>query len=363
MSAANATFFAPKADNKINSCQGPTLVDVGGNGDCGFRAISAGIIDNILTHANINQNLITSILDKYSNYYPKEVYISNRLATPFEIIKLIIESNTAKAVIKIAYVLRQIAVDELIKNPTKYPGVFVTNHEGTSPTKMREYGTWVDESIISALANALNIPIKVKVVEAGKEIPVNLFYQEKNVNLVTNPAVVVVLDGEHYKPRLIKDEKFNTVRQFSSNDILSELVNHEVDLDLECILAEIDQDNIRLIESFETTRDRLLTMLEDGEASKDKLLLVYINGMQHSDYLDGRVKYIGLEYGNEAFFSALDNARHKINTPHTSYDEQITTELVHALARAVSIGQMNEQDIYDVLENSTSSIGKMVGSI
>ncbi|WP_131782087.1 hypothetical protein [Legionella gresilensis] len=147
------------------------FVDVGSkNGDCGFRAIAAAIIDNVLTRRRLNQPLLVAILEQHSKYF--NLPQAAGLLTPIERLLQLIDRPSAmsKFLTEFAYTLRQIAVDKISNNPERYRGAFIDDDGDISATaqQMRQPNTWIDETAIAALAEALNISITVNFVDGEK---------------------------------------------------------------------------------------------------------------------------------------------------------------------------------------------------
>jgi hypothetical protein len=90
-----------------------------------------------------------------------------------------------------------------------------------------------------------------------------------------------------------------------------------------------------------------------GDLSQDDLLTMYVNAMGDSDYLAGRVNYVGIEHGNQDFFNAVFQSQAGFKSPLqlTGTTDSLTDELVHALARAVSIGQMNPEQLFAPIDS------------
>ena len=72
--------------------------------------------------------------------------------------------------------------------------------------------------------------------------------------------------------------------------------------------------------------------------------------MNDSDYLQGRVAHVGLEQGNQEFFDAISGQSNNQPSIHTMNEPQITLELIHAISRAISIGQMSETAVFALVD-------------
>ncbi|KTC64748.1 Predicted cysteine protease (OTU family) (plasmid) [Legionella adelaidensis] len=324
------------------------FVNVGGRGDCGFRSVAAGFLDNILARNRVRNDVITKVLNRHFQYFPhhrpQRGTLKGELHTPAEIMQQVINKVTLSELVQtLGYTLRQLAVDEFVVHPNKYRGAFVNDTEATHPAQMRQIHTYIDETAIAALAEVLNTPIEVKVVEAEKELPLKLKYNAEG----ENPAIVVQLQNHHYVPKVVDVKRFTTVGLQASRAISPvNLANEEPSM--EEILKLIASEDKRIHAEFQAHKNRLTTMVSAGELSKKDLLNLYVDGMRNSDYLRGRTKYVGLEHGNQQFFNTLLTAQSEgvVAAKAGSYDRQVVDALIHGIARAISIGQMNTNDVF-----------------
>jgi hypothetical protein len=327
------------------------FVNVGGNGDCGFRSVAAGLIDNFLNHPRANADLLAKVLNEHLNFFPEHKPTLPGLVTASERLKHMIRHvGMGEFLQSLAYTLRQMAVTEMCKHPELYRGAFVDNNEGTKPADMRKANTWINESSIAALSNVLALPIEVQVVTRQKTLPMCLHY---NASETGNSPVVMQLQGGHYIPRVTSTELFKPVSSQPVRVIAPATETLAEDRSLAEIHAAIAIEDKRLVDAFEDAHHRLSTMVVAGELSKNDLLKMYVKGMATSDYLAGRVAYVGVEHGNQDFFDAIISTQRGVAQEDLpTGDQHIMAELVHALARAITIGQMNADDIFAHMEDS-----------
>ena len=323
------------------------FVDVGGTGDCGFRAIAAGLMEwysmPVLTKGR--DELLAPFWDRFDVLFPAHAHQTSVLTPTQRVQQLKKSVPYHQLLIEMAYTLRQIAVDALCANPDQYPGAFVGENEGTSPAMMRKMTTWIDESSLAALSNALHLPITVNVVEGAKSLPHRLQY---NVDPGC-PSLLIQLEKGHYVPYL--REQVLPARPSLTPTIAPAKDDLAFDRSLPDILVMIAQDQKRMHDKFESIREALETQLllgsKQGGLNKEDLLAIYVKGQQTSDYLQGRPRYAGMESGTQHFFEAIHGHAKKSSTTFiTSHDDYVVHELVHAIARAVSIGHMSPDVIY-----------------
>ena len=352
-------FFENYSEGKVDKdLRKPTYVNVGGMGDCGFRSVAAGIIDNFLAHPHLNPELLAKVLARHFTYFPSHRIAIPGLVTPGERMHYMIQQiRMGELVQSLAYTLRQIAVDALCANPELYPGAFVgeAQQEKVSPEYMRRPATYIDESSIAALAETLKMPIKVRMVEAGKELPLSFCYSQESMNPATNPEVGIRLKNQHYVPLVYAPDRFTQVAARPAQMLKPSTVadSKVCDPDLAAILVRVEEENKRLVSDFESTKNLLNAMVNAGELTKNDLLDLYIKKRTQSDYLKGRMHAAGKEhYGTQRIFEVISRA----TTPEVvapflgGHDKLVTDELVHAIARAISIGDMTAEEVFTNLD-------------
>ncbi|MFA5960926.1 MAG: OTU domain-containing protein [Tatlockia sp.] len=350
----NPGFFNERktAHSDRHASNSRVFIDVGGNGDCGFRAIAVSMMDNVFTNPRVNQELAKTLLALHTHYYGFKS--AGRLLTAVEQLKERTKTPASRAqfIHELSYALRQVAVDELCAHPATYRSAFVTEHEGTSPATMRLATTWIDESAIAALAKVMNVSVSVQVIEKGKELPLILHYNT-TIKTPSGSPVAIQLQGNHYCAAVNKQNKafFSPLRTIKTELPTPQLDVAKNDPESAAIFAEVERVDKALLEEFTQTKKRLHAMVSAGELSKDQLISIYIKGMNRSDYLQGRI-----QYGHQAFFAAIEKARAGHNEealafPKENHDELVIQELCHALARAVSIGQMDPLFVYETQES------------
>ncbi|KTD66286.1 OTU domain-containing protein [Legionella spiritensis] len=333
---------------------GRELVDVGGYGDCGFRAVAAGVLDNFFAQTFTNQPLLKKLLERHFQYFPPNPAVG--LSTPFDRVRNTVSTpaGMAKFLNEFAFTLRQLAVEEMVAHPEHYRGAFVNGHEGTSPEEMRQPATWIDETAIAALANATNLPIDVRVVESGKELAMRLQYGPDSKKTTFDPVVIQLQNG-HYIPQLRQSALFKSVKG-QPVSVTFPTADHSHDPDMASILLRIKQDDERMATLFDDHFKRLNSMLDAREINKEQLIQIYIDGMGSSDYLKGRVHQVGLENGNQRFFAdVIEKAQGgglPIKLSNDTHETQVVHELTHAIARAIAIGHLDPEQVYAYIDNN-----------
>lgn len=332
------------------------LVDVGGYGDCGFRALAAGILDNVLLNKALlaNKKLIVTLFAAYDHYFSADL---SQPGDPYERLKhmFAVSAQRSELIIRLAYVLRQIAVSEMVSHPEHYPGAFIQDHEGTSPEDMRKPTTWIDESAIAALSNVLHLPVCVYAIESNKELANRIVYQPQSVKEhqdLPDPVVIQLASG-HYQP-LVKQSEVFQLNDISSRSILTSTVEHH-DPQMTEILEKIKIHEEKVLTTFSHFYDELTNLLIDKKLDKAQLLSIYIAGMNNSDYLQRFSCHLDLH--RRYFENTLHEAKAgvSVNKPNETQENYVVERLIHAIARAVAIGHLDRHCMDCVLEDKPSS--------
>ncbi len=367
------------------------LQNVGGQGDCGFRSLAAAMVDNIianhrLVHVKPNRDLLraneefcTLLLQQHLAYFPHyNEEIGQGLWTPVERLERM--RHKQGFIPDLAYTLRQLAVDEIVAHPEDYRGAFVHYAEGqdnavkafdqqTSPVMMRQIGTWIDESAIAAVANIFNIPVTVRVTASNQELFKPLHYgpDAQGSSLMQANELKIQLEAGHYQPMLVNPQDFESVANqsaFMQRDV-NRLTSN--DPSLEEMLGRIKEADKKILREFEEFHADLTERVRDGQLDKETLLAIYIQGIKkqgNSGYLEGRVRQVGLEYGHADFFEcAIKNAGTTTlltrSNPNDPLDEIIVAELVHAIARAMTIKDLSLDDVYSQIAHKSQEPSRL----
>ncbi|WED43034.1 OTU domain-containing protein [Legionella cardiaca] len=352
MALAPPRFFSEANLGLPKVKQGPGFTDVGGIGDCGFRALAAAFLSKAM-YEKRNSKELSRLLDEHFKYFPEQKP-KLPLMTSQEKIDYITKIPGMPVFVQtLAYTLRQMAVDEIVAHPEYYRGAFFGKEAmPISPQAMRLETTWIDETAIAAVAKTTGFPVEVQVVTPSKSLPLRLEYGKEST--VPGNPLVIELQNNHYRPYVSDPARFRSVKAVATNPIHPQAVEKK-DPELKEVLARINAEDERLLKKFEETKKILMAAVLGEGLSKKELLDIYVAGMEKSDYLEGYKGYVGTEHGSERFFTAVranrDNA-HDIHKRFASHDEEITNDLVHAIARAVSINQINPSIVFDKIERT-----------
>lgn len=366
------------------------LVNVGGQGDCGFRALAAGMVDNIFANERIahataglallkaNAQLCERLIGVFVAQFPH--YKEDVPKGQWTSVQILERMRHKQGFIPdLAFALRQTAVDEIVLHPEDYRGAFVNYSESehpeltledqqTSPIKMRQLTTWIDESAIAAVAKVFNVPVTVRVTKANEELFKPMHYGPDAVSSAVMKAneIPIRLEANHYQPMLADPDAFAAVisqSAFTQKPAPAEVDSHDPSLDE--VLAKIKAADKKLVADFSEYHAHLRALVDEGRLNKKQLLEIYIHGLNkpnNSGYLAGRVRQVGLEYGNQDFFErAVKNAGSEKSLtrsdPNDPLDVIIVDELVHAIARAMATTHdLSPDEVFAQIEADIPSV-------
>lgn len=143
-----------------------------------FHAVAVSLIDSLQNGAHRgNDATLKKILERFYQHYPK--YISNQpyLTIPERMGMLLHNSRKSELVECMAYVLRQLTVDELYTHPLMYREVFDGLTAETPKSYLRNPEVKLPPSALNALAHSLGITVTLSFKEPGKELRKREIYE------------------------------------------------------------------------------------------------------------------------------------------------------------------------------------------
>lgn len=303
-----------------------TRFDNGGSdNDDSFHAIALGLIEMFSKHSllKLREGLLDKLITRHEALFPAHIHEALLDTSASRMQQLIKSIPRSQLVADLAYTLRQIAVDELCTNPTLYPTAFINKNESTSPAQMRRSGTWIDGCCIAALSNRLGLPIIVNVTEPGKILPSQIHYNVDKSNLI--PGVSIKLNAQSFIPCHLLSPGPEVNDHLAFNRSTSEIRRMIVD------------EQLRIKHRYESVRSHLEAL------NKNELLAIYVSWMNSPDDSNEKKHYAGTEYGYQHFFEAITGDEKTLPTDHDGY---VRYEIMNAIARAISVGDMNLDVIY-----------------
>lgn len=117
------------------------------------------------------------------------------------------------------------------------------------------------------------------------------------------------------------------------------MINYNQNFFSSSIPEAFTEDQIQLKNKFESTYHDLEALVQLGSLNKHNLLSIYIKGINHT----GSASCAGTELGTQHIFEGL------VNKPNdkslVTYDDYVVSELMHAIARAISTGCMSPDEL------------------
>lgn len=350
--------WQPVVATKPVTSKTPTLVDISG-GEDDFMVVAAGMIDIFLNAPQGYQSILVNLLQRHAVYFPSRhdalppERFSQRLLSPQQLKQFIAE---------FAYTLRQMAVDEIVSDPVYYQKAFFRDNKAVSPELMRESTTTLDPWVaLAAVANATGVAVNIHLVLQGKELPAHLVYLPDTEHASHRAINLQLQDGHRVLASLINPARFEEAKAVKTPRLMPRCTERQPDPALSTCLKRIQEANQGYLQHYRTHSERLQIALVSGEINFEQLLAIYIHAIDQPCPVNTNRSPVGTEFGSQQFFHQL--AQHTlpgsrpIRLESMPHQEQVTQELVQALSRGMSLGQLNEDLIYNPIENSKAYPG------
>lgn len=325
-------------------------LDLGGQGDCGFRAMAAALVD--LAQVEGRQPLQQMLLKLFRTYH-EQLHLKlkeGKLNLQPEHVQNLNWHNLThwhvdKAIAVLAYALRQLSCQCILQDPKRYPGAFVRDLGlQTDPFTMSKPYTWVQSTYFVAILDWLNtnlerpVSLRIEKKDAPGDLPViiGLGSSDSKVDSTTAADMCLELVGNaHY---LVKLPKVHLPMSCVDYEV-QETTKPADDAFIETMLATFDVAVKETQVAYEAAREHLEMLLcDDAGKSRAMLLDTYIQSINpEQDYLRGRQEYFPAEL--KAHLNAVCN-KQALRDPRMLSDHGIS-ELVHALAMAHAIGEVD----------------------
>lgn len=240
-----------------------------------FHAVAIALIDSLQESPRGNDPALKQILELFYKCFPK--YINNQLylTLPERMQKVLNNPRKSELVESMAYVLRQLAVDELYKNPLKYKDAF----NGASPDTAKNYfrmpQTELAESALNALAHKLEIAITLSYLEPGKGLRMKVICGDASGQ--PNPKLEIQVQEGHYFPGVAHDSTFTHMDHLIAGSLKELNPVNEEEGTLADILYLIAEDNKLILQTYTEWYKRILKMVDANELSYEQLRDLYIS--------------------------------------------------------------------------------------
>ncbi|BCA97123.1 hypothetical protein TUM19329_34840 [Legionella antarctica] len=338
-------FFTRTPANQNSTQVTPELsfINVGGEA---FHALAVSLIDSLRNAPRVDDTTLKVLLDRFFDYYPKFKAQLPDL-TPAERMGMLINGpRKSEKVECMAFVLRQLAVDEIYAHPLNYREAFDGLNAMTSKGYLRKPTTLLSHCVFGALAQSLGITITLSFTEHGKEIRKRDVFTDGSVR-ASQLDLVLQVQGEHYFPGVENKVDFAYVGQLAISPPEPVVDGNESTGTIAPMVTLIDADNKRMVQSFLQWRENFLTMLKGKELTTAKMIDFYI------EFLPAMR---GVIDDTNAFFSKLT---HAAETPVTiesfsGPNKQINELLATSLAGWISTNKIEVDQLFERIEAQSS---------
>ena len=324
------------------------IVNLGDCGDGIFRAIAAAIIDSQLSNLPpYNQKLLTQIFRCYFTFFPEQK--TSELLTPIGRLRHIMQRHSY-FIQHLAFVLRQIAIDQMVAAPQYYRDTV----SYSSLMWLRESDTIIDDigSVVAALASALTIPITLQTMSQRNKIHASLTYGFHADANFEHHRIIIQSCGKIHNTKVIDPSLFiNTAkkRSMNHNPPMLSLEFESKDPTTECIKQQIIAADTVLLEKFNHHTAELTHMLHANILNKEILLTLYTDIISNHYSSRNNTPYSMFVYGAQDFFeNVMGNisANQRPIEDVTGIYEPLLKELINVLARSMALGSLDHNIIY-----------------
>ncbi len=306
----------------------PTFIHVGGEQ---FHAAAVALID-CLRIASVQDGILKKIVTSYYQYFPQAIPIEPYLVTIKERMSRLLNNPRKSELVEcMAYVLRQLTVDELYRHYLKleYRPIFRELNEKTSANYLRDPQTRLPVSALEALSHALGLPITLSFKELGKELRRCDQTQDS-----LSPGLLIQIQNGCYYPAVKHPGEFLHVGQLKVVIKPTHITSNQEE-NLKSILDLIKADNHSLLHSYEQQRHKILCMLGANELTHTQLVDLYCSLLPDKT-------------NNSEFVMELTQLEHpSIAATPASLDQALAS----ALASWISAGLITQEQLFDSADN------------
>lgn len=338
-------FFNKAIAKQDNTFIEPSFINVGGEL---FHAIAVGLIDDFKNTSRHHEPSIKKILEYFYRYFPKLI-ANQAYLTPAERMSMLIKSGRNSEIVEcMAFVLRQIAVDEILAHPLNYREVFSHFSPETEKRDLTHSSTMLPIGAIKALHNVLALNMTLSHREHGKELRRRERLEHENNSLPASAfQVVLQVQGNYYFPQVKSKADYAYVGQLAispkphvdENRLLGNLLP---------TLNEITQADKQLLSDYEQKRRILSSMIDAGELSVKQLIDLYI------EFLPVKPHVTSVDPLYVRQLEGLDKTPVEYN-PSNQSQHYVAQQLVNGLASWISSKQVDEDMVFDRIESKSSS--------
>lgn len=337
---SKTSFFAPAKLDKKQARQ-YHFINVGTKP---FHALAVAYIDLFQNSTRINEPGLKTLLARLYVDFP-ELKPNQAYLTPADRMRMLIDnSRKSDMVERLAHVFRNLAVDELYKNPLDYRDVFDGLTADTSTEYLRKSDSPVPASVLRSLTRILGLNIILSYKEPGKELRMREVYTANSLGSPTQDVVIQV-QGAYCFPRVTSKDEFAYVGHLPISPLKSSVGEVPKDSTLAAIIETITEDNKGLLSSYNKWHRKLSTMVAAGELSKFDLMDLYVQ------FLPMKVS-MGVK-----FFNSLSHIDQPVTgTTKEGSDQAVCELLVDSLSRGLCMRQIDSDALFEQIEKPSSKL-------
>lgn len=306
----------------------PVLVNVGGQKNSGFRAVATCIIDQQLAHNNQDHSLLNTLLETMYLYYPRETIPPRGNLNSEERLDFFKRSLSLPVLVEqLAYTLQQIALLEILNNPTKYRKKYLQLHENTSLNAEINHEIRLDKPTIEALEAVLDMQVVIFEVGEGKEAHSKVPSKSSGKFSI---SLQLDIDTQHYVAKVHNPSWFRTLAHSTQRAPKPRLLENPIPPNKESVLRLWDEEDKKQAHEYLEAKNLL------SRISTKEVLDLYIKKIPSNDYPRNRLTT------SNTFIPKNQN---KVTKTH---DENIAETLIHTLAHAKSTGHITLDELMDI---------------
>jgi hypothetical protein len=335
MGASSSNFFKVSQEPIGQENKQAEAIYVGGNQ---FHVAAVALIDYFQSNVPFNIEVAKKLLNRFSQCFPNVSKENNNLLLkPKEYLNRLLHMQVMELVGRMAYVLQQLAVDELYAHYLEltYRPVFKELTSDTSKNYLRDPRTTLPVCALKALAKILGLPLSLSFKEPGK----GLRKEEKSTDCEQAVWIIQIQKNTCY-PVVKNKEYFNHMGQLVISSTYLELANEQGTLAE--ILAAIKEDNLKRLRVYEQQSYALATMIKAKELSYEQLLTFY------TTLLPNQVN------DSSQFIRELVQDACPTLVKGMPDEQQEALDLGNALASWIAAGSINKEELFDQIDNLPS---------
>lgn len=315
-----------------------SYINVGGEP---FHAVAVALIDSWKNTHFMKDASLKMILERFFAYYPK-FKLQQAYLKPAERMDMILSGPRKSEIVDcMAYVLRQLAVDEMYANPLNYKEIFEGLNSATSRNFLRKPDTVMPVSALRALTESLGITIILSFTEQGKELRYREMYSNSSASS-SHQAINLQVQGNQCFPGVKNKGDFTYVGQLAINPPVPQEFGDEKKGTIAGMVGLIAEDNKRLLHSYQQWRQNLLTMIVGNELTTAFLIDLYIDFLPPVDSIFSNTK--------EFFAKLTGSDKIPVTFDCSNSNTQLNELLASALAGWISLNKIDVERLFERLE-------------